>query len=81
MIQFAEFHPNNRIRLGVYSESDLVGQKKNARAVRKGGSGSEVYSIFKSDSVFGAVGGSPTIKIGGVDGTRTRGLLRDRQAL
>ena len=39
------------------------------------GSGSEVYSIFKSDSVSGGVGGSPTIKNGGEGEIRTHEAL------
>jgi len=59
VIQFAEFYPNDRVRLGVYAESDLPGkrQKKTIRAAA-GGSG-EVYSIFQDSK------SSHTIKIGG----------------
>jgi hypothetical protein len=44
-IQFAEFHLDERVRLGVYAESDQSGkgQKKTTRAARKGGSVDESY--------------------------------------
>lgn len=62
VIQFAEFYPNDRIRLGVYAESDLQGkrQKKTIRAAA-GGSG-EAYSIFQDSK------SSRTIKVGGEGG-------------
>lgn len=64
VIQFAEFYPNDRIRLGVYAESDLLEkrQRRTARVNPKGGSGSEVYSIFQDSK------SSHTIKIGGEGG-------------
>ncbi len=78
VVQFAEFYPNDRIRLGVYAESDQFEekrQKKATRVARKGVSAAEVYSIFQDSK------SSHTIKVGGVDGTRTRGLPRDRRTL
>lgn len=63
VIQFAELSPG-RIRLGVYSESDLEGQKKTTRVTRKGGSVSQAYSIFGSGESGGS-GCSRTIKVGG----------------
>ena len=67
VIQFAEFYPNDRVRLGVYAESELSEkrQKKAARVTHKGGSGSSGYSIFQDSK------SSHTIKIGGEGEIRT----------
>ena len=76
VIQFAEFYPEGRIRLGVYSESDSKEpkrQKKTARAAI-GSSGAEVYSIFGDQSFVGAKS-SPTIKNGGEGEIRTHGTF------
>ncbi len=64
-IQFAEFYPNDRVRLGVYADQEEMRQQKAARVARKGGSAAEVYSVFKDSK------SSHTIKVGGERGIRT----------
>jgi site-specific DNA recombinase len=74
VIQFAEFYPQGRIRLGVYTESDLKEQKRQKKSIgaAKGSSGAGVYSIFGNQE-SGVEGCSRTIKIGGEGGIRTPG--------
>lgn len=59
VIQFAEFHPQNRIRIGVYADQES--KIKKSGVAKNGHSASSVYSIF-GDSQSGC---SHTIKVGG----------------
>ena len=69
LLQSAEVHAT-KLRLAVYT--------KNDESAGIGASHSNIVSILRGSQ---SVVGSHTIKNGGVDGTRTRGLPRDRRTL
>ena len=87
LLQFIEIH-TTKIKLGVYATNENSNDDQNSQLEATGGStaasgllgSSNVISILEGARSKSTVG-SRTFKNGGVDGTRTRGLRRDRAAL